>query len=97
MLKHVRVPFFVGILDNSIDFSSSTQPALKSLILFIVEIVFSGKILTEEKSATETVGTGTQEGRHNDHFGLISDIYRNHEMIVSIQCVSSANIFLFYS
>ena len=49
--------------------------------------MFSGKILTE-KSATETVGTGTQEGRHNDHFGLISDIYRNHEMIVSIQCVS---------
>ena len=40
--------------------------------------MFSGKILTE-KSATETVGTGTQEGRHNDHFGLISDIYRNHE------------------
>ena len=36
--------------------------------------MFSGKILTE-KSATETVGTGTQEGRHNDHFGLISDIY----------------------
>ena len=57
--------------------------------------MFSRKILTEEKSATETVGTGTQEGRHNDHFGLISDIYRNHEMIVSIQCVSFCLYFPF--
>ena len=55
--------------------ASALQPALKPLIHFIVEVVFSGTILTEEKSNTQNIWTDTQKGRHNDYIRIISDIY----------------------